>query len=676
MSKDLIEDVLPPWTEVVAETTEQGINVSVWGRTYQFANAPLLTSITTADEEVLSSPIRLVGILDGKAITWERKGALLFRQDKTQATISGWQANETIIVNASSKVEFDGMMRVDMVVMPQRGKSPELEELWLEVPLKAEKATLFHYWPGRWGSAENSGAIPEAGLTLPFKPFVWLGWEEGGLSWFAESDKGWQPEEENRCIEVVRQDEEVVLRLRILDTQPSRLPLTLTLGFQATPVKPIPREFHEWRICHGASYGMVSILGFDGFDTPSALNPAPQATRPALLNPAESRHAGGEGAETVLDRIANLGVKTLVFHEQWTPIQNYWETTYEAELKHLVSECHKRDIKLLLYFGYELSTLAPEWGELADEVLVKNPQGGLAGGYHRQPEQRDYIVCYNNIWQDRLVDGIAQALERYGFDGVYLDGTIEPWGCANERHGCGYRAPDGTLKVSYPIFAVRRLMRRLYELINPKGGLVNPHQSTCCVTPTLAFCHSYWDGEQFNSGELAGDSLQKLPLAAFRAEFMGKNFGVPCEFLVYEKPPEWTFEHALAFCLLHDVRIRPLGFGNKLELMSKIWAAMTDFGVSEAEWYPYWRNQQFVTAQSESVKVSFHLRENQALLVISNLSPKEEVEGYVTLNSNDLGLPGAFTSAHDALTGEKLTLEDDRLKVTLSPMRAKIVRIE
>ena len=645
MDLEVIKQMLPPWTEVMAQTTEQGVDVSVWGRTYSFANALLPTSITTAGEKVLASPIRLVGMLDGKPLAFQRKGALLFRHNEAQATVSGWQANETLIVNTTSQVEFDGMMRVDMVVMPQRGVSPKLEKLWLEAPLKVERATLFHYWPGRWGSARNSGAVPEDGLVLPFLPFVWLGWEEGGLSWFAESDKGWQPKEASRCIEVVRQGEEMVLRLHILDTQPPRLPLTFTFGFQATPVKPIPKEFHEWRICHGASYGIEN----------------------------QSREIGRD-TETVLDRMAELGVKTLVFHEHWTPIQNYWETTQEAELKHLISECHKRDIKLLLYFGYELSTLAPEWGEHADEVLVKNPQGGLAGGYHRQPEQRDYIVCYNNRWQDRLVEGIAEALERYGFDGVYLDGTIEPWGCANEQHGCGYRAPDGSLKATYPIFAVRRLMRRLYALIHPKGGFVNAHQSTCCVTPTLAFCHSYWDGEQFGGGQLAGDPIQKLPLAAFRAEFMGKNFGVPCEFLVYEKPPEWTFEHALAFSLLHDVRVRPGGFGRQLELMSKIWKAMTDFGVSEADWHPYWRNQQFVNAQPSSVKVSFYLKGSQALLVVSNLSAKQEVEGHVTLNRSALG--ASFTSARDAVTKEHLTLEDNSLRLTLPPMRARLVRIE
>ncbi len=640
MVSEAMDQVLPPWTEVMAEMIDQVVNVSVWGRTYGFAGAPLPTSIMTGGEEVLSSLARLVGTVDKNPISWERKGAFLFRKDKTQATISGWQANSSLIVNTTLQVEFDGLMRVDMAIMPQRGISPKLEELWLEVPLKADRATLFHYWPGSWGSAANSGATPEEGLAVPFKPFVWLGWEEGGLSWFTESDKGWQPKDANRYIEVVRQGEETLLRLHILDSEPERLPLTLTFGFQATPVKPVPRDFHEWRICHGASYGIEK--------------------RPA------------EEGKTVLDSMAELGVKTLVFHEHWTPIQNYWETTHKAELRQLVTECHKRGIKLLLYFGYELSTLAPEWGELSDQVLVKNAQGGLAGGYHRQPEQRDYIVCYNNRWQDDLVEGVARAIDRYGFDGVYLDGTTEPWGCANELHGCGYRDSAGNLKATYPIFAVRKLMSRLYALIHPRGGFVNAHQSTCCVTPTLAYCHSYWDGEQFGGGELAGDPLQKLPLAAFRAEFMGGNFGVPCEFLVYEKPPQWTFEHALAFTLLHDVRVRPGGYGRQLEMMSKIWKAMSDFGVSEAEWHPYWRNQQYVSAQPESVKVSLYLKGSQALLAISNLSADQEVEGQISLN---ISTPGQ-AAACDAITGESLALEGNCLRLMLPPMKARLVRAE
>jgi len=221
-------------------------------------------------------------------------------------------------------------------------------------------------------------------------------------------------------------------------------------------------------------------------------------------------------------------------------------------------------------------------------------------------------------------------------------------------------------------------MRRLYGMFHP-GGLINAHQSTCCVTPTLAFADSYWDGEQFASGELSGDPLKALPLDAFRAEFMGHNFGVPCEFLAYERPPQWTFDHALAFSMLHDVRVRPCGLAS-LEKMAPIWNAMTRFGVDQAEWHPYWEPKPLATAQPDSMKVSLYRRpaadgkKGRALLVVSNLSADRPATAQITVGAGLLGSPAK--SAADALTGESLPCSEGRLAVPLEPMRMRMVLVE
>jgi hypothetical protein len=495
---------------------------------------------------------------------------------------------------------------------------------------------------------------------LPFKPFVWLGREDRGLSWFAESDKGWQPQAADRAIEVVVHDNETVLRVRLLDST-LRLPVSFTFGFHATPVKPWPKDFHEWRIWHVPQLGVGSTL------------PIPKEWW--LCHRA---FPDRKPLET-LDRAAKLGAKTAVFHEDWAPIQNYPMTTPEAEFKAIVDACHQRGMKVLVYHGYELSSLAPEWAELSDEVLVKDAAGHVTPGWYRHPEQRDFKVCYNSVWADRLADGIEQARKRCGFDGLYLDGTVEPWGCCNQRHGCGYRAADGSLRPTYPIFGVRRLMQRLYGAFHPRGGLINAHQSTCCATPTLAFADSYWDGEQFAAGELSGDPLKSLPLEAFRAEFMGRNFGVPCEFLAYERPPQWTFEHALAFSMLHDVRVRPCGLA-ALEKMSPIWNAMTRFDASAAEWHPYWETKPLAAAQPESVKVSLYSRSaaggnsGRALLVVANLSADQPATAQVTVDFGRIGV--AAKAATDALSGEALTCAGSRLTVPLEPMRMRLVLVE
>ncbi|MCX7886782.1 MAG: DUF6067 family protein, partial [Verrucomicrobiae bacterium] len=634
--------LMSPWTPVSVTTNGAGPEARVWGRAHKFRWA-LPEAISSGGAELLASAVRFVGRVNGKPIEWKRGGCFVSCAERSHAVLSGWQASDELIVNTTTRVEFDGLIRVDLVVLPQLKAAPKLEQLWLEVPLKRERVSLFHYYPGRWGTAQNSGMLTEAGLALPFKPFVWLGNEDGGLGWFAESDKCWQPESLHRVIEVAPQSNEVLLRVRLLDST-MRLPFTLVFGFQATPVKPWPRDFHEWRIWHAPQLGVSVTLPF----------------------PKEwwlcHRAFPDRNPDAVLERAAKLGVKTVVFHEDWAPIQNYPWTFPEAEFKRIIKACHQRGMKVLVYFGYEFSSLAPEWAALHDEILVKNAKGEIAPGWYRHPEQRDFKLCYNNAWRERLADGIERARDRYGFDGLYLDSTIHPWPCCNERHGCGYRTADGSLRPTYPIFAVRKLMQRLYGMFHPRGGVISAHQSTCCVTPALGFAHCYWDGEQFAGGELSGDPLKALPLGAFRAEFMGRNFGVPAEFLCYERPPQWTFDHALAFSMLHDVRVRPCGLA-ALEKISPIWQVMSRFGVSHAEWHPYWVANAVATAEPENVKVSLYCRRRKALLVVSNLSAEQPATARVNVDWQRIGVKPQ--NVRDALSWEALAVQDGKIVVAV-----------
>lgn len=359
-------------------------------------------------------------------------------------------------------------------------------------------------------------------------------------------------------------------------------------------------------------------------------------------------------ATTTLDRLAQLGVRTLVFHEHWTDIQNYTSTTHGEKLHKLVKACHDRGIKLLLYFGYEMSNIAPEWDLYSDECLVYPRRGG----YHRQPEQRAYIVCYNSAWQDFMADGIAGMIDEYDIDGVYLDGTANPWACRNIHHGCGYEKPDGSVGETFRIFATREMMRRIYTAVKSRkpDGQVNVHQSTCMTTPTLAFATSYWDGEQFGSIERGPDPLQVLPLDAFRCEFMGRQWGVPAEFLCYERP--YTYREAMSFTLLHDVLVRG-ALGGNLEMESKLWQGMDEFGRGGAVFLPYWDNAPYVeTGPDDTVKATIYSRaEDGAVIVVSNLGAEETV-AQVMLDLEGLVLSAELT-ATDMVTGLPVELDAD-----------------
>ncbi|MEW6357167.1 MAG: glycoside hydrolase domain-containing protein [Planctomycetota bacterium] len=836
------DEVMPPWTPMQLH----GGTVHCWERNYKFAAEPWPSEITTQGESILAGPIRLRGRIGEKEIVWQSDMIEVEDASDSRVVLSSRLTSDALILKGDTRIEYDGMIRMDMELIPKGEQT--LDDLTMDIPLKKDWATLYHFWPGRWGSTYNSNAIPADGLKIPFKPLVWVGKEEGGLAWFAESDENWSHKKPEEVIEIIREGETAVLRVHVI-SEPITIdqPRYYTIGLQATPVKPIPPDWREWRICHGAGYGMservvhfshrltypvqghirtdrgtfeawvrvdfdpnepianpsargqlnrnffllqmegerqfgfywniddrgmrayakegsnypiilgskadwkkgefhhialtwgdemriyadgklvasrkyaglmkgniesaslalgggqcdflvdeirISDIPRDSFDL---TKPPAKDDHTLLLDHFDGAHGGevegkaifenakfGKGlvlhetgpAATALDRAAELGVKTLVFHEHWTDIQNYTETTHKDDLKKLVSECHKRGIKLLLYFGYEISNIAPEWPIYSEDCLTKLPgtQVNPKGGYHRSPEQRAYTCCYNSPWQDFLADGIEHVLKTYDIDGVYLDGTIEPWGCQNYLHGCSYLDKNGKRQPTYPIFAVRNLMKRIYNLCTvQRKGLVSAHQSTCCTTPTLAFTSSYWDGEQLGSLPDAEDPASVIPLDAFRAEFMGRNFGLPCEFLVYPPHP-YTIDEGLAFTMLHDVPVRPGGVGPALEDISRIWNVWTDFGASKAEWLPYWRNGEYVSTSPASVKVSIYNRGPEgALLVVSNLGG-ETVDAKVDLHATNLKLP-ANLQGQDALTKVPVPIPNGTITLKLPRLTMKMIRV-
>ena len=371
---------------------------------------------------------------------------------------------------------------------------------------------------------------------------------------------------------------------------------------------------------------------------------------------------------TLLDYYAELGVRTICFHEHWTDIQDYTSTPYDQQLRDLVKACHARGIRLLLYFGYEMSNIAPEWDPYHDECLVYPRRGG----YHRQPEQTAYVVCYNSAWQDFLVDGIARLIDEYDIDGVYLDGTSEPWACRNLHHGCGYERADGSPGVTYRFFAVRQLMKRIYTVVKSRkpDGLVNVHQSTCMTTPTLAFATSYWDGEQFGS-LTSDDPLAVLPLDAFRAEFMGHQWGIPAELLCYGQP--YTYPQAMAISLPHDVLVRG-GMGRNIEMEAGLWQAMEDFGRHQADWLPYWDNAEYVTTNSANLKVSIYSRGSVgAMVVMSNLGHRKRTMK-ARFNLTKLGLREPI-ACEDILSEEQFSLHNRELSFDMEPLTFRIIRL-
>jgi hypothetical protein len=656
--------LMAPWTPVEVETLESGVAVKVWGRTYEFAAGPLPTAITALGENLLSKPIKLTGTIAGKEFTWSPEGAgvIVHTHTESEAIIVGFARTECgeMTFNSACHIEYDGTMWIDVKVMPGNGPSDEepllLDKLHLEIPFKPAKANLFHYWPhvhmgtGPNISAENAGAVSNIGMAMDFKPFLWLGNEESGLCWFAENDRHWQPEA-GKALEVTRDnDSSTTLRVHFLDsvyapwrdnppTWRHRVgPQVFRFGIQATPVKPRDEAYAERRIAFHHGYTITDVKD-------------------------------AKTGKTILDHMIDTGVTTIAFHEQWQPIQNYGFTNALEEVRKSVELCHSKGLKCLAYFGYELASLAPEWGEHCDDWLVRNLDGVPAGGWRREPHQRDYIVCSNSGWQDKLLENMCNAIEACGFDGVYLDQTNVPFGCSCELHDCGWRDEAGELHLHFPIRSARNLMQRLYEFLQPRGGIIDLHQSSGCVMPTMSFAHSYFDTEHLIwEKRFAEDPFNAVGLDTMRAEFMGWNWGVPAEYMACSG--SW------AFTLIHGVINRPID-RQPDETDKVLWATLKDFGWGQADFHGYWNNQAMLSVNHRMLRASVFVRndldkEVKALLILGNLTGRNQgakpIDATLKINYAALGIDPASASLDQVITGDGATLEGNSISCTLDAL--------
>ena len=379
---------------------------------------------------------------------------------------------------------------------------------------------------------------------------------------------------------------------------------------------------------------------------------------------------------TRLEELAGLGVRTICFHEHWVPYQSYPHPV-EADrprLHSLADGVHAAKMNLLLYMSRQFADNSPEW-ELYSDEACSEPR---PAPYTRYPAQRDYIACWNGPYKDFSLYWLGKTMDEFGNDGWYLDGPEWPTQCANRGHGCGYLAADGTVRPTWDIFATREFMKRLYVLTRTRKpqGQLNIHNSTVMVIPTLGWGTSSWGGEQIDAIKPPVKTLDILPLDAFRTEFMGRQWGVPSEFLVYDGMPYYA-KDVLAYTLLHGVLIRP-GSPDSLDRISALWKVYDQFPFdnfgSRAKMYPYWNNGEYLQCSPQGVYATAYERKGEGLLVIVSNLGDAAVEAGVTVRLAKFGL-GTRARVTDALSGETIAHDNGALKLAIDGWRYRVLRV-
>lgn len=641
----IVDTVPPPFTPLTVDGNKVGIVL----REYTMADNGLPQQVTSVGEHMLTGPITVRAVVNGKPVTWAFKPLQLNHHKPREAewTING--TSDVLDLTGTIRLSFDGFGLWDVKFSPKAAVT--VQELSIDVPVKKEHA-LFAKGDGnvvasimqdRFTSAPNredvvllgnkvtewgSWSYSRKGWVWPKQNFneVYVGSDERGFSLMTETHRNVIG---GKYAEFIPQagGQTELMRINLI-SQPTELkePLPYKYFFQTTPVKPEPKDPKRWHVTFdpGGIYNHV-LPGYQKKEATDLLKRAFVGQAYYDLTPDGYPQTAQNMDETQkgLQYFHSLGMKV---------VHNLWYSAIATSLP---------ETKI---FGKEWAAL-PTYG-------WSTPNSTLTSACQNSDYQQFMIWC---------TDGIINKL---GFDGVYTDATAVP--CSNEYHGCGYVGKDGKRKTDLNMLSTRRFTERLYNILKEDGRDRLNFSHSGESTSSASFLDVRTHGEELCWEEK--DHYKRLSPDYFRSKYAENEYGVPYTFYpvfyytwrAVGKPTPTS--EVMMMCLPH--RVMPAIAYNPET--GPIWD-LFDPWWTEAKFIAYWKpNAPATTSDPINVLASTYLKreKGEALVVVSNWSYQDQ-QATVRLDPAKLGFAPKTVSVVDNATNAITPLSVSNLSLSI-----------
>ncbi|MCX7598618.1 MAG: DUF6067 family protein, partial [Armatimonadetes bacterium] len=383
--------VLKPWTPVQVGDRR----IAVWGRVTTWRPESILpASITSQGVELLAEPMRLVITRGGQEHFVPLQHWRVTEQKKSAVSIVARGRVAGVSTQADILAEYDGFMLITLKFPDTAG---DVDAVHIVAGMPAATTTLYQTfarpmagWIGdspiklAWMSGESQPVENLEHWSRSFDPIAnfyhWLGNEDRGLGFAYTTLEHWAPETENAFCTIFRSADKrrVIYTINLVERPVSLAGRTFQIGLQATPIKPLPPDYHSmlttsWR-----------------WEDWAALQQFPDNIDVAIIWP--------PGIMRGLNDPYHINAEAL-----------------ERHVKH----CHERGVAALFSgcpqkispFSEEFEAWKEEWLNLPESVL------DWEGAPHYQNCGRPYSL---RKW---LFYGWAkEVVERFGLEGIYYDG--------------------------------------------------------------------------------------------------------------------------------------------------------------------------------------------------------------------------------------------------------------
>jgi len=651
------EDRVPrPWTPVQCA----GREIRAWGRVLRWGPDSLLpSSICSQGVELLTRPLQGVVTLEGRSDAVPLGTFQVTERQKSRLSLITTGQVRGLTVTAKMVWEYDGFLWITLQVRDAI-RDRKIQNFRVVASLDPAQTTLYQAFSRPLAGWIGQEPIRMPWRTSPTEPTVnfyhWFGNEDRGLGFTYTSLEHWAPQSEDNFCTLEPGPEARIYRINLVEKPVPLDGRTFQFGLQATPIKPLPPDYHSM---------MATTVQYEPW---KAWLQMPENVDLALVWP----EPNGVTMRGLQDP----------YHINVPAMEEIARYVHEKEVAFVgVASCPQKISPL----NDEFEDYREEWQCFPESVLM------WEGVPHYQNCGRSYTL---RKW---LFYGWAvENVQRFGLEGIYYDGwQAGTMACFNPHHGCGWVDAQGNRHLTVPVLEGREFNQRMILFLEdqvrspygrpraapPRKGFPQYHywiHSWEFVPSVMGFATEWLTGE-FAGWPLQGPSMltpegtygRCLGLGLFRSRCLSTNWGVPNLFdaLMWEHtenhPTDRQTLMAYAWLLPHGVPLGQLGYLNQRTVL-EISGILGRFGSRQAHFTPGWRPNPYwriEAPRSREVLVATwdHAPRKKVLAVVSNLQVDREQR--VTLRWTGFADP----QIRNARTGEHLELQGSRLQAKLAP---------
>jgi len=157
-----------------------------------------------------------------------------------------------------------------------------------------------------------------------------------------------------------------------------------------------------------------------------------------------------------IGELARRGINLIIGGAHWRS-GDYAHPDDASEIRRLIAACHRVGIRIIPYITFtDLEHDTPAFPDHGQEWQIEP-----VAEYRHQTN----LMCYAaQGWRDHWKRDVDTILERFDFDGLYIDFWVGKMACRNLLHGCGSKYPRFTLP------GIREMAWHAFRGVKAKGG--------------------------------------------------------------------------------------------------------------------------------------------------------------------------------------------------------------